>query len=587
MTAEHIGRLEKRTGIPRISFTHPGKELLLSAIKPKSGAPNSVILTGAAGDGKTTLCFELFRELTGNEPDLKSEIQTVEYETVEGVKRLTFIFDVTAWRRPIHGYLPPEQVETLASFALSIFEETDDSFLVAVNDGQLHEIFEYLPPNAPEEIHRLRKEISRLHISNDTDSDSRLKLINLSTLSSEVLMEISLNAILDRKEWECLETESDNLLFSQKSSLYWNYKLLSTPTVRSRVITLAMLADAAGFHMPIRGILCLIANALLGNPAAKDKVLRPEKGLDVLLEHLPHEAALHRTLFGDHLSPVTRNKREIYRFLSMLQIGLETTNDLDDLLIFGHIDEDYRKLHTEIVENDPFRQRNPELSALIREYVRGDLSPEETSRLLCELNAERRRLFLTVDDDTLRTLKLWRSSVFHHAGDYIEKLLMPLRQEKPIASSLLQKLVAGLNRVWTGLLITPQPDELYLCAGLDVTTAAVSDILCDQIQIHGSATSKIEVVMSAKNNRPELLITSMGNSFSIPLTLTRFEFLCRVSDGAMPSTFSREAAEDFSMLKQRCIAKLCGSFNSNIINGIRITPSGKIERAPILLPQSS
>ena len=586
MTAEHIGRLEKRTGIPRISFIHPGKELLLSVINPEHGESNNVILTGTAGDGKTSLCFELFSELTGGDPDRSSEIQTIHYETMKGLKRITFIFDVTAWRKPVHGYLPPEQVEILASLAQSVFEESDDFFVVAVNDGQLHEVFEYLPAGAPENIHKLRKEISRLHVSGVTASESRLHLINLSTISSEVLMERSLNAILDRKEWECLDTESENPLFSPKSSLHRNYKLLRTPTVRSRLITLAMLADAVGFHMPIRGILCLIANALLGNPAAKDKVLRPQQGLEAILEESPHEAALHRTLFGDHLSPVARNKREVYRFLSMLQIGLETTNDLDDLLIFGHLDEDYYHMHTEIVENDPFHQRNPSLPALIREYVRGDLSPEETNRLLCEMSAERRRLFLTVDEKTLRTLKLWRSSVFHHAGDYIDKLLMPLRNGKQVAPTLLQKLVAGLNRAWTGLLITNQPDELYLCTGLDVTTAAVSDILCDQIQIYGSDTSKIAVVESKKTQRPEIVITTKGNSFSIPLTLTRFEFLCRVSDGAMPSTFSRESAEDFSMLKQRCIASLCGAFNSNIINGIRITPSGKIERTPILLSQS-
>ncbi len=586
MTAEHIGRLEKRTGISRVSFIHPGKELLLSVINPGLSEPNNVILTGTAGDGKTSLCFELFSELVGKEPTNSSGIQTIDYKTSKGLKRLTFIFDVTAWRKPVHGCLPAEQVAILESLAQSVFGESDDFFVVAVNDGQLHEVFEYLPPNAPESIHKLRKEISWLHANGITASDSRLHLINLSTISSEVLMERSLNAILYRKEWECLDTESDKPLFSPKSSLHRNYKLLSTPTVRTRLITLAMLADAAGFHMPIRGILCLIANSLLGNPAAKDQVLRPQEGLEKILDESPHEAALHRTLFGDHLSPVARNKREVYRFLSMLQIGLETTNDLDDLLIFGHLDEECHHLYAEIVEKDPYHQRNPGLQALIREYVRGDLSPEETSRLLCEMSYERRRLFLTVDDATLNKLKLWRSSVFHHAGDYIEKLLLPLRSGKQVAPPLLQKLVAGLNRAWTGLLITNQPDELYLCTGLDVTTAAVSDILCDQIQIHGSTTSKIEVVKSEKTQQPEIVITTKGNSFFIPLTLARFEFLCRVSDGAMPSTFSRESAEDFSMLKQRCIAALCGAFNSHIINGIRITPSGKIERAPILLSQS-
>ena len=587
MTAEHIGGLERRTGIQPLRFTHPGFARLSSAIRPKEGPPKSVILTGTAGDGKTTLCSDLYEELTGHEPDRSHERDTIEYDSRSGKKRLTFIWDMTAWRQVTEERLLQEQVDTLATFARSVFGQGDDLFVIAVNDGQLYEIFSYLPEDAPPELAQLRQEVFLMHANATEDNkEHRLRLINLSKISSKLLMEQCLEAILDREEWDCLNTEADNPLFSSTSSIRQNYSLLRTPTVRARLVTLAELADASGFHMPIRGILCLLTNAILGNPAARDNVLRPQKNIEAIMAKSPQKAALHRTLFGDNLGQVKRNRREVYRFLSMLQIGVETTNDLDELLVFGAEDEELQALYDEVVCNDPYKQRNPEFLPLCKEYIRGDLGADDMSRFLVELSSERRRLFLTASDENMKELKLWRSSVFHHAGDYIDKLLTPLKKGESIRLSVVRRLVAGLNRTWTGLFITDQPDDLYLSTGLDVTTAAISDILHGQVEIGGSGSSSVGISGDPDSDCPYMVIRFADRMFKFDVTLARFEFLCRVAKGAMPNSFSRESAEDFAMLKQRCMAELRPSANDTVINGMRITRSGKIERIPIHLSES-
>lgn len=588
MTAEQLSRLAARTGMSPLRFDHPGYDRLLAALSPDSASPRNVILTGTAGDGKTTLCFDLYRKLGGQSPEKNGQFQVLNVEGANGPRRVTFIFDMSGWREKEGSHLLPEQVAVLAEFADSVFGNNDSLFVVAVNDGQMHEVFGYLPPDAPATLKRLKDEIARLHVNGIEDSPDRLRLINLSKISSRLLMERCLRAVLDRPEWKCFEDESENPLFSSRSSLYRNFKQLSRVVVRARLITLAELADAAGFHLPIRGILCLITNALLGNPNAKNQILRPGPDVEKVVDRSPHLAALHRTLFGEHLTHIARNKREVFRFLSMLQIGEETTNDLDELLIFGPVgDDELQKRYAEFVEPDPLQQRSPDLPALARHYVRGDLSIEETAQLLKELASERRRLFLIATDDDIEQLHLWKSSVFHHAGDYIRKLLRPLQEGKSVPYGLMQRLVAGLNRAWTGQLISSQPDELYLCTGLDVTNATVSDVLCAQIEISGNSNSRIDIGLSREDGKPQLTIVLGDRSFTIALTLSRFEFLFRVADGAMPTSFSREAFEDFSMLKQRCIATLSPVSNTRIINAVRITPSGKIERAPIHLPQTA
>jgi hypothetical protein len=124
------------------------------------------------------------------------------------------------------------------------------------------------------------------------------------------------------------------------------------------ITMLARIADVTGRHLPIRGVLCLIANALLGHPEAKDRVIRPGNEANAIAKSgTAPKAALHRTLFGENLTRTNRRKREISCFLSMLHIGDEATNDLDELIIFGSRDQDLKATYEELIATDPFFQR--------------------------------------------------------------------------------------------------------------------------------------------------------------------------------------------------------------------------------------
>ena len=106
------------------------------------------------------------------------------------------------------------------------------------------------------------------------------------------------------------------------------------------MLSFARIADVTGHHLPLRSILILLTNALLGHPKARNGVLGSGVAAGCLLTEKNHYiAALHLNLFGYNLPETQRKRREIYRFLSMLHAGEETTNDLDELLIFGSRDE--------------------------------------------------------------------------------------------------------------------------------------------------------------------------------------------------------------------------------------------------------
>ena len=584
MQAEHVDKLANYLGIPKLVFDHPARQLLLDCFPKSTGAFRNVVLTGTAGEGKTSLCFELVQELTANRPKGTLGVEEIRVDTAAGQRKITLIYDVTAWRRKMNGHISEDDVALLERLAEAAFGESEERFVLAVNDGQMHELFRALPSDTSALLRKLESTLIGLHARNESDYGDRLRLINLSTIPSEHIMKLSLAAVLDRPEWACFEEESNNPLFSENSSLTRNYRTLNRPEVRAKLIMLARIADVTGHHLPIRGVLCLIANALLGHPLAKDRVIRPGSQADAIATAgTAHRAALHRTLFGENLTTTNRRKREVFRFLSMLHLGDETTNDLDELIIFGSRDQDLKAVYHDLIATDPFLQRNPDFENLLRRYIRGDISTEdETESFLAELAAERRRVFLQASEAQLQTFSLWKTSVFHHAREYLDEILRPLEEGHAPARLHLRKIASGLNRIWTGLLLAEHANEIYLTTGLDLTTSPVSDIYLSQVELDSDPPG-LEITAKQTGCAPEVLIRSNGRDFRFALTLPRFEFLCRVADGAMPSSFSRESCTDFLSLKQRCLRDLQLKANSRSLHLIQVHTGGTIHKLPVHL----
>lgn len=584
MQAEQVDKLATGLGIPKLSFDHPARGLLFDCFPKETGDFRNVVLTGTAGDGKTSLCFELVSGLTQRSAQANNGFERVSVDTGGGRRTLTLIYDVTGWRKRQDGYLSADNVALLEDLAQSSFGNRDDFFVLAVNDGQMHELFRSLPPDAPENVKRLERSLIDLHARNESDCGERLRLINLSRISSEQIMQLCLAAVLDREEWACFQNEPNNPLFSSASSLSRNFNALSSRDVRERLCVLARIADASGHHLPIRGVLCLLSNALLGHPEARDRVMRPGVEADALLKaNNSHSAALHRTLFGENLTATNRRKREVYRFLSMLHIGEETTNDLDELFIFGSRDQELGGAFRELIAADPFLQRNPNFDGLVTRYIRGDMTEEdETKQFLAELASERRRVFIQASSEQFRTYSLWKTSVFHHASEFLDDIVIPIQSKRSPSRLLLRKIASGLNRVWTGMLLADQANEIYLTTGLDLTTSPISDIFLSQIELDSDPPG-LQVVRKEGSSVPVTVLHANGRAFRFDLTLPRFEFLCRVADGAMPSSFSRESCTDFMSLKQRCLRDLQLRAGSRSLHLIDVLGNGTIQRLPINL----
>ncbi len=115
-------------------------------------------------------------------------------------------------------------------------------------------------------------------------------------------------------------------------------------------------------------------------------------------------------------------------------------------------------------------------------------------------------------------------------------------------------LVKGLNRIFTGMLVETER-ELLLATGLSLSGARISDLLADRISVapRGGRAEKVEIVQ--RNDFPYLNVQlPCGSVRSLRLNLTRYEFLTRVGDGALPGNFSRECYEDILAFKSALLA---------------------------------
>ena len=596
---EHLLGLEKRLGIPRLKFTHPAKKQVLEIFQT-ADAKKITIVTGTAGDGKTTMLHELVEELTGQQSDLSKGIETFKIHLELGGENLTFIYDLTAWKETNNHegkVLSASRVKTLEEAAAYFAGKAGNPFVMAVNDGQLHEFAKVLPPDCSEDLKALFGQLLKLHNNAKSFSTEHenIALINLAHIPSAELMKLCLEGLLDRQEWDCLETEKDNPLFCDNSSIPSNYALLRTETVKQRLYSLAKISDGSGEHLPIRSITLLLVNILLGHPSFSNQLVKPgAEAAKYFSTDGRHIGALHLNLFGlnlttldgGRLSDSNRSKRAIFRFLNRLRIGEETTNDIDELLIFGKEDMVLKKDHQIYVESDPHGQRDPEVPAFIDRYIAGEVnSPDQVLQFRNYLSQERKRLFIHADHNSLTTRSLWVCSIYHYAGEYIENYFNPLSEGKEVSHQQLIDLASGLNRVWTGLFVEQKTESLHFTIGLDMSTAPVSDILLKTIDITDEE-KPFKVELQGVSEIPQVIFTYKDRTFSFALTILRFEFLRRVAKGALPTCFSNEVYSDFLFIKQTAIRKLRYPESSTTLKMVKLNDEGALGFSSINLVHS-
>jgi hypothetical protein len=558
MYDEHIRKSACRAGIRPLAFTHPVEAEILTLFDPAATSPYSVILTGTAGDGKSHLCGKIWTRIGGDDSEWSSDDIYHTRSLVISGRPLTVhvIRDLTAMPQiDPRGRYADKRV-LLSSLIAQLFIPNPDSiFLLAANDGQLVETLQRLPEEEP--VRRFRGIIETLLVEGRREFDEvPLKLFNLSRIPCTALFDLALDAFLGHEGWEnCrAEAQEGEGFFGPRCPIRRNYDLLSSSLVRARLRSLFELCDCNDLHVPIRRLLLLFANAVLGHPDAKDRLMQPGDITRIVRRGTVAKASLFNNVFGGNLTETRRESLEVFEYLNRFRVGHETSNRIDNILIFGEADDNLRPYFDLLLRADTFYGADPAYDAAQRGYVEGGDTDSENRLFLEMLVSQRRGLFFKIPPEWETELSLWELTVFKYAGEYQAQVLHVLRNQGKVERTILARLVRGLNRIFAGMLVNSER-ELLLATSISFSTSKVSQVLEDVIQVGPRIHERVELVLT--QDRPALRVQfASGIQAVLHLNLTRYEFLSRVAEGALPGSFSRECYEDMLAFKSRLLSCL-------------------------------
>lgn len=551
MYDEHVLNSAKRNGVAPLRFDSGG--LLEEIVENfKSPSPRSVILTGTAGDGKTWLCREVWHALNGDPRVWTSDVKVRETQLPCGA-RLVVLKDLSE--------LTPADTLRLTSMAESMFAANPaEIFLVAANDGQLRQTWERVPRTEPA-VEVAAEQIERLLVKGLPRAQwAGLVLYNLSRQSSSRLMARVIDAVLSHDAWSRCDGCDGQSPGAPRCMVWENKQRLADPLFRERLTDLLELCDQSGFHLPVRQLLILASNMLLGHPGSKDDRLVVKDGLlrcqdvkDITSTGKRHLGAIYRNVFGENLSESRREGTAVFEALRRFGVGEETSNRIDSLLVYGIDDPELAAPFNELFRADAMYGVNDEFTECLGAYLEGN-DEERAARFTEVAVAQRQRLFFTMPRARAEELQLWELTVFRFAGEFLNRVLRPLsRSDGRVDTAILKRLVCGLNRVFTGML-TSDTERLWLASSGSHSQARVCRIAEHELPVAPYLGAK--VVIERGESGPQIAVyLDAKEHVALPLHLVRYEFLARVAEGALPSNFSRECYEDILSFKSRLLRK--------------------------------
>lgn len=530
---------------------------LLEKIKQRvdSGAAGSILIAGTAGDGKTYHCRGLWTHLGGGEKGWTSKSKIKRLMLADG-RLAVFVKDLSELS-------DEESDDALMLLERSVNgEETSSFVVVAANHGQILERLRDLGKRQ-HRAHPLRKPVQDAFLQYGPAPDG-LAIFDLSRTTRRESLSDVLKAVAGHPEWEnCSQCSLQSggrvcPIFENRARVLGER---DGGLFARRLGDIVEVARLNGWHLPVRDLLALVSNMILGHAnskEAKEGLMACADVAKIQEKGSIEDASLYGNVFGSNLPPRRAMSRPVFRALASFGVGSETTNAADGLMVYGYDDPKLQEVFGRLMGSDPVYGATQGYLASLQGYLEGDEAAriDNGSReFLDRLQAQRRRMFFTLPDSE-KEYDRWEMTAFSFAGDYLE-MVQALTDGKAVSENTRSRLVRGLNRVMTGLLIENN-DKLFVASSGGFTQSRVS-VLCDtEAAARRSGGVGMRIKLDPLNERAALdvaLAVGAGNSASFALSPVRFEFLCRVAEGALPGSFSNECLEDMLAFKAKLLRR--------------------------------
>ena len=519
----------------------------------RSETPNNVILTGTAGDGKTYHCRRLWKDLGGDAAEWEIGHKVCSIELPASHRQLVIVKDLSE-------LTVADKQAFFPRFSAAVAGTLNDPvYLVAANDGQLVGGWrEWAQVHDPETL-RVFNIIEGMLVENRTrHSQLNVQLYNLSLVDASQHFESIVTQLVEHPQWE--RCDGCELLFSDGTTscpIRINRERLRSRSndriFRERLATLLRLAATNRLHLPIRDLLLLVTNIILGDQHVGQSLLTCRTAHNRAKRCEYSLTSPYTNVFGDNLPEKERDKYQAFSIIGTFGIGRETDNRLDNLLIYGRYSEseEYKAL----VSNDPYYGAVC-YQAPLEDYLQGERAHTET--FMQALEAQRRRLFFSLPEAS--SFDAWTLTVFRSARTFMN-FVGALDVGNDVAS-FTGDLVRGLNRTFCGMMID-HGTQVYLSSSGGDGRGRISPILEQQVRV-GRHRRDIYFSFELADDRITPLVVVRDPTLTedeqvidwFRLQITHFEYLTRVASGILPASFSRQCFEDFLDFKLRLIERI-------------------------------
>lgn len=553
MFDEYVSGAVVRARVQPINLSTPLLEKMIQHIESKT--PGSVLIAGTAGDGKTYHCRALWNCIGGDPKVWASKGNVKEWPLADG-RTAVFIKDLSEFNGE-ESDLPLQRLEK------SVLQGDDSEVVIlAANHGQLLDRLRDLGKRQGR-THPLRKPLQERFLQAGPPPD-RLAVFDLSRTTNRDTLEEVIKAVAGHSEWSNCKTCSLKA-DGRVCPIDENRRRLLGETdggqLARRLGDLMEIARLNGLHLPVRDLLALCSNIVLGHSdakVAKENLMTCADVAKIQSEGLVGNASVYANAFGANLPKRRASDRPVFKAMASFGVGEETTNAVDGLLVYGKDDSRLEADFERLVNHDQVYGATAEFRATQNAYLEGHEGARlegGSAEFLEMLEVQRRRLYFTLPESE-QNYPRWSLTAFRFAGDYLE-IIESLKTKRPVSEPIRGRISRGLNRVLTGLLLE-NVDRIFIASSGGFTQSRVS-VLCDhETNSRRQGGTGMAIKLDDETGRPQLDISlspGPGNSVSFDLTPIRHEFLSRVADGALPASFSNECLEDLLAFKAKLLRK--------------------------------
>ena len=554
MFDEYVAAAVGRAKVEPIKLATPLLEKMVAHIESK--APGSMLIAGTAGDGKTYHCRSLWTRLGGDAKAWATKGNVKELRLADG-RLAVFIKDLSEFNGQ-------ESDQPLHRFESSVLGGDDSEVVIlAANHGQVLDRLRDLGKRQGGR-HPLRTPLQECFLQAGPAPD-RLAVFDLSRTTTRKTFEEVAKVVAGHQEWDNCSRCSLNAGGKACPIDENRRRLLGADDgvqLAGRLGDLIEIARLNGLHLPVRDLLALCSNMILGYSdakVAKENLMTCADVAKIQETGNVGRASIYANAFGANLPKRRAADRPVFKAMAGFGVGEETTNGTDGLLVYGKDDSRLQADFARLVASDPIYGATPNYLAAQDAYLEGhegariDGGADEFMEMLED---QRRRLYFTLPSDETGYSR-WAMTVFRYAGDYLEIIQTLTENKKQVNEAVRARIAKGLNRVLTGLLLE-NTDRIFIASSGGFTQSRVS-VLCD----HETFARRQQGVgmgfrLNALTGRPYLevqLAAGAANRVVFDLTPIRYEFLSRVAEGSLPASFSNECLEDLLAFKAKLLRK--------------------------------